>query len=176
MAKPLAHSQVYVEKKVLVSVDVNNEPGIREIQAAAIRYAEVNPQKIESWRKGAKFRSLLPEVSVDYDKTINYDSGADRYYTGPYDWGITLRWDLPDLIWNPYQKDIDIRSRLMVLLRNDVLEDVTRFYFERLKLKNEIKDTTGDQEKIRKELRIEELTAKIDALTGGYFSRNIFED
>ena len=47
-----------------------NEPSIEEIQKAAIEYAEVQPEKISSWRKNVAVKALLPEVSLDYDKTI----------------------------------------------------------------------------------------------------------
>jgi len=156
-------------------VDVHEEPTIREIQEAAIQYAEVAPKKIKTWRRGAKFRALLPELNLDYDKTINYDSGADKYYVGPYDWGFTLKWDLADLVWSPYQKDIDVRSRLMVQLRDDILDEVTHLYYERKRLKaklmSEPKRTTS--EKHDEKFHLEELTASIDALTGGYLSRRL---
>ncbi len=79
------------------------EPTIREVQKAAIKYAEVNPDKIKNWRMRARVKAFLPEVSVDYDKTINYDSGADKYYIGPYDWGVGVKWDLGEIIWNHTQ-------------------------------------------------------------------------
>ncbi len=156
---------------------VDLEPSIREIQKQAIKYAEVSPEKIESWRKGAKLRSAMPEFSVGYDKTVTTALGAsyDRVQVGPRDWSIDLSWDLADLVWNPHQKDIDVRSRLMVQLRNDILEDVTRIYFERIKLKRELAVTKDLEKRADKELRIEELTAKLDGLTGGYFSRRVEE-
>jgi len=152
--------------------DFSEEPPVREIQEAAIKYAEVAPDKIRRWRRGAKFRALLPEFSLDYDKTINYDSGSDAYYIGPRDWGVSLKWDLADLIWNPYQKDIDVRSRLMVQLRDDVLDEVTHLYYERKRLQGELLGYAPNdtRSKVDRELRLQELTASIDALTGGYLS------
>jgi photosystem II stability/assembly factor-like uncharacterized protein len=151
------------------------EPSIGEIQRVAIAYAEVQPEKIQSWRRGAALRGLFPVFRIDYDKTINYDSGLDEYVIGPRDWEYYLQWDLADLIWNPYQKDIDVRSRLMVQLRDDILDEVTRLYFERRRLQTELllsppKDTA---ERLRQELRLQELTASIDALTGGYLSKRL---
>ena len=63
----------------------------------------------------------------------------------------------------------------MVQLRDDVLDEVTRLYFERRKLQIELKqDPPKDvDEYIEKELRLQELTANIDAMTGGWFSREI---
>ncbi len=153
------------------------EPTIKDVQHAAIKYAEVEPEKIKGWRRGAMFRSLFPELNVGYDKTVDYDSGSDKYYIGPYDWGVDVTWDLADLIWNPYQKDIDVRSRLMVQLRDDVLDEVTHLYYERRRLRTEmlLSPPADERAKIDKELRLEELTAGIDALTGGYFSQALNE-
>ncbi len=63
----------------------------------------------------------------------------------------------------------------MVQLRDDILDEVTKLYFERLRVKMEIDGMAIEDRKKRssKLLRLEELTASIDALTGGYFSREI---
>jgi len=58
-------------------------------------------------------------------------------------------------------------------LRNDILAEVTRLYFERRKLQMELepnneKNSEGD---IDKKLRMMELTALINRLTGGQFSK-----
>ena len=155
----------------------DDEPSANEVQQAAIKYAEVQPEKIDGWRKGAAFRSLLPSFGVDYDRTLTYDTGIDTYQRGPFDWGMDLTWDLADLIWNPYQKDIDVRSKLMVQLRDDILDQVTRLYFERRRLQIDMfmAPDAGQKMRIEKELRLQELTASIDALTGGWFSREIAE-
>jgi hypothetical protein len=155
-----------------------DEPTIQEIQQVAIRYAEVQPEKIESWRRGAKFRSILPKFKLGYDKSLSYSTSsttAGTWWVGPRDWNVNFTWDLADLIWNPYQKDIDVRSRLMVQLRDDILDEVTRLYFERRRLQTEIflSPPTETKTKLEKELRLQELTASIDALTGGYLSRSL---
>jgi len=153
----------------------SNEPTIREVQNVAIEYAEVYPEKIANWRRHASLKPLLPEFSLDYDKTVNYDSGADRYYVGPYDWGASVKWDLGEIIWNPSQTSIDVRSKLMVQLRDDILDEVTRTYFERRRLQLEayLSPPLDLREKLEEELRIQELTADLDALTGGYFSEQL---
>jgi hypothetical protein len=63
----------------------------------------------------------------------------------------------------------------MVQLRDDILDEVTKLYFERLRVKAELDNLAIEDRKKRfeKELRIAELTANLDALTGGYFSQQI---
>jgi hypothetical protein len=161
-------------------------PSIQEVHKMAIEYAEVSPEKIKAWRKGAMWKAILPRLSVNvsesYDDNIEiYKNSSTSYVvTGPRergnDWGIDFTWDLSDLVWNDAQTSIDVRSRLMVQLRDDILEEVTRLYFERKRLIKEAekysKKTLQEKPKYisEKDLRIEELTAYIDALTGGRFS------
>ncbi len=64
---------------------------------------------------------------------------------------------------------------LVVELRDDILNEVTRLYFERRRLQAEIllSAPLDKKEGTEKTLRLAELTASIDALTGGYFSREL---
>jgi hypothetical protein len=82
---------------------------------------------------------------------------------------------LGELVWNNDQTSIDTRSRLMVQLRDDVLNEVTRLYFERKRLQAELLHSPpqGVMEKVEKELRLQELTADIDAITGFYLSMRL---
>jgi hypothetical protein len=59
-----------------------------------------------------------------------------------------------------------------VELRNDILDEVNKLYFERLRVKSELDNLPIEDRKKRldKELKLEELTASLDALTGGYYS------
>ncbi|MFQ5952735.1 MAG: WD40/YVTN/BNR-like repeat-containing protein [Candidatus Omnitrophota bacterium] len=158
-------------------------PSIIEVHRMAIKYAEVSPEKIRKWRSGAKWKALLPRLSLGFsestdDKVEIYTSSKRAYhYTAPRQvdtgWDIDLTWDLSDLVWNDAQSNIDVRSKLMVQLRDGILEEVTRLYFERKRLLVELEGVSPeDERKLReKRMRIEELTAHIDALTGGKFSK-----
>jgi len=159
---------------------LKDEPSITEVQQMAMRYNEVHPDKIKKWRKGLKLRALFPEVSLDYDKTVTTALGATYDYAkvGPRDWGVTLKWDAADLIWDTYEDDVDTRSRLNTQLRLDILNELNRVYFERARLKLEIissADSFSETELCQKRLRLQELTAILDGYTGGYFSRKARE-
>lgn len=163
----------------------DDEPSIEDILKVAIRYAEVHPEKIEGWRKAASRRGWLPDLRVGYDQDRDWQSSY-YYYSGTYrgdditrekDWGwsVSLTWELGDIIWNDDQTSIDTRSRLMVQLRDDVLREVTRLYFERRRLQVEMLLSPPQKIKNRaeNELRLQELTADIDALTGFYLSKSM---
>jgi hypothetical protein len=164
-----------------------HEPSIQEVQRFAIHYAEVHPDKIKQWRTGAKYRAFLPTLSagVDRDATerFHWDTGGnpDKLLEGRdfVDWDFSVSWDLADLIWNPDQTSIDSRSKLMVELREDIMDQITRLYFERRRVQvetvaAEASDLPVDpQLQFDRQMRVAELTALIDALTDGEFSEKI---
>ena len=164
-------------------LEMTRGPAIQEVQEAAIRYAEVMPEKIQRWRSRAVLRNFFPRLTLgmnrDRDQTIvSATSGGKTSFTvGPEDKSLSLNlgftWDLANLIWNPDQTSIDTRSRLTVQLRQEVLEEVTRLYFEwkRLGLEFEGNPTQDPTLQEERALRLAELTAQVDALTGGVFSQ-----
>ena len=158
------------------------EPTIQQVHQWAIEYAEVDPDKIKSWRSLARKRAFLPDVSVGVDRAadnlLHWDSGGnpDNLLKGRdyVDWDVSVSWDLADLVWSSDQTTIDSRSKLMVELREDVLDQVTRLYFERRRLQAELAaDSLEPPARFDKELRVEELTALLDAFTGGEFGRRL---
>jgi len=170
-----------------VSIDYfQGEPKISEVQKAAMKYAEVEPEKIINWRKQAARKALLPELSVGAGRnttdlwhweggsTTKTDDDTLRKGNDSIDWDVALSWNLGELIWNEDQTSIDNRSRLMVQLRDDIMDEVNKAYFERIRLKEEINNLAIEDRKKRfeKELRLLELTATLDSLTGGFFSQS----
>jgi photosystem II stability/assembly factor-like uncharacterized protein len=180
-----AHTAVeHIESRDVYSL-FEHEPTIAEIREAAIEYAEVQPGKVEKWRKAAAHKAWLPALRVAYDKDRDWKSDK-YYYSGKHvdnditkgrdeAWSISLTWALGDLIYSNAQTSIDSRSRLTVQLREDILIEVTRLYFERRRLQIEIVTDPPEElaEEIEKGLRLQELTANIDGLTGSYLSKRL---
>ena len=168
---------------------LRHEPTINQVHDMAIGYAEVHPRKISQWRSAAKKRAIMPRLSVGLNRSatelFHWDTGPnpDALSKGRdyLDWGVSLSWDFGELIWNPDQTSIDSRSKLMVELREDILDQITRIYFERRRLQMELTSLNADASlgntqlplRMEKEMRIAELTALIDAFTGGEFSHQI---
>ncbi len=158
----------------------SHEPTIAQVREVAIRYAEVHPHKIQAWRRQARLRALVPKFSFSGDTNLtdfrHWDSGAnpDALQKGErdIDWSAGVSWEPADLIWSADQTSIDVRSKLMVELRDDIVDEVTRTYFERRRLQVALLTEPPKDQKtvLDKALRIQELTALIDGLTGGYFS------
>jgi len=163
----------------------DNEPSFKELRQAALKYAELDPDKITKWRREARLAALLPKVSFGVDNNSSttaeiYTSATKDYViTGPDDitngWDVSVSWELGNIIWGDDQTNIDVRSRLTTQLRNDILDDLRRLYYERKRLQYELMADPPKDMKLRfeKEMRVEELTQGIDDLTGNYLSGHI---
>jgi len=169
---------------------LDNVPTIEQVQQAAMRFAEVEPDKIKNWRRLAAKKAWLPQMSLGGNRNTvdlwHWESGSttkdgdDNLRKGhdSFDWDVSLSWDLGDIVWSEAQNSIDVRSRLTVQLRNDILDEVTKIYFERLRVKEDLAslDIWDRKKKREKELRVKELNAYLDGLTGGYFSQKTLKD
>lgn len=163
------------------------EPSIREVQAAAVAYARAHPDRIDSWRVRAANRAFAPTfeagVVKDWDKTNRkfMEPGvADRSAEYNYDnWRLALRarWNLDRAVFDGEETRVNREAIRLQRYRDDVLDEVTRRYFERRRLQIEIDmaPPTEMGDRVRKELRLQELSADIDALTGGYLSAKLKE-
>ncbi|MFH1691509.1 MAG: hypothetical protein ABIC68_02925 [Candidatus Omnitrophota bacterium] len=160
------------EEVILKAFD--NEPTVQEVQKKAIAYSETSNKKINDWRRRANVKAMLPKLTFGYDNNV-YGSYNGNFAIGPNSWDVNVSWDLSELIYNSDQTTIDNRSKLMVQLRNDILAEVTSLFFERRRLQVEliVKDDLSAQDKLDKELRISELTALLDRLTGGFYSKSL---
>lgn len=172
---------------VLFSRIIRMEPSVRDIQEAAIRYAHVANGKINRWHAASRLRALIPNLSfskgLDIANNIHVDTAsttvADSFVQGPDDrdrsTDINLSWDLGEIIWSSAQTSIDSREKLMVELRDEILSEVTRLYFERRRAQFELAANPPQDfnEYTKALLRIEELTANLDALTNGYLSKHV---
>ncbi|MGE0267566.1 MAG: hypothetical protein AB7S78_03790 [Candidatus Omnitrophota bacterium] len=172
---------------------IKDEPSIHEVQRLAIEYAEVHPDKIKAWRRSAQKKAWAPSLNIGIDggrsltradSIYGSSSSGGAHYIAPDDkssrddlgWDVSLSWDLADVIWSTDQTTIDSRSKLMVELREDILNQVTRLYYERLRLQAELQGIGEDLGAVfDRKMRIDELTALLDGLTGGEFSLRLNE-
>lgn len=159
-----------------------HEPTIREVQEMAVDYADVHPDKIKRWHRQSRLKAFVPSLSTGLDRSatdlMHWDTGGnpDTLLKGRdyVEWDVSLSWNLGDMVWSSDQTSIDSRSKLMVELREEVLDQVTRIYFERRRLQISLLqgqdqgDVTLDDH-----MRLAELTAIIDGFTGGEFIRRI---
>lgn len=182
----ITDSYIDVERNLKsLKIVFDSEPCLKELQQAAMKFAELDPDKIKKWRNQARLKALVPKITVGMDKgsSTNYEiyTSATKDYVASAPDDITngvdvaLSWELGDMIWSDDQNSIDVRSRLTTQLRNDILDDLRRLYYERKRLQFEIVTDPPKDMKARfeKELRIQELTSAIDDLTGNYLSEHM---
>lgn len=191
LAKALVSDEVITRgvgaeaKKLLERYE--NEPTIREVQEAAGRFAEVHPERMRSWRTRSRLAALAPGFRAEYRYVNEFDqrlkTGGDAADTQQDDFGTQHRplarvdWELDRLVFNPDELRVSNEIVDLVRLRESVLDQVTKIYYERRRLQVDLdltppKDIAG---RVRKELRLQELVADLDSLTGGYFSKKLIE-
>lgn len=163
------------------------EPTVRRVQEAAIRYADLGNGKIKRWQWGSRARAFIPRVgfSKGFSSGNNIDldrmgtNNPDLFIEGPWDkdksWDLGVTWELGDILYSTAQTSIDSRNKLLVELRESILSQVTRIYFERRRVVMELafSDTKTPEEYYDLLFRLDELTAQLDALTDGFMSREM---
>lgn len=163
------------------------EPSIREVQQSTLDYVKAHPEQVESWQLRSRTNALLPQFrtqfkygkDADLRTRTNLDATEAKVVTedddNSYDVELRASWDLDRLLFEPQELAVARESVRLANLRDRVLDEVTRRYFERRRLQVdlELSPPTDLADRIRKELRVQELTADIDALTGGWFSSKL---
>jgi hypothetical protein len=163
------------------------DPPLEPLRRAASTLAAAEPARARSLVHRARWAALLPELRVRVDRrlgrTESVDLGGSATETTVAPVGVDtindLRyecratWDLSRLVFNPDELGAESQALRMADVRREVESLVIRLYFERRRLKAEAvaSDATDMALRIRLDLRIEELEAELDALTGGAFSR-----
>lgn len=157
------------------------EPTVREVQEQAVAYSNVHPEIIDSWRLRARTNALAPRLRTGAQGTLNRDlrtvtqtGEADTEFKNDDNGGrltVETTWELDRLIFEPREMDVAREAVRISNLRDRVLDEVTRRYFERrrLQIDIELSPPTDLADRVKKELRLQELTADIDAATGGWF-------
>ena len=182
--------------KILKRFD--HEPTVQQVQEEALSYARAHPGLIDSWRIRARMRGAAPEVRVVATYTPSRDvqwlrsqtsDPLDDYIPPPASptsprrdtldqratLGAQATWRLGRLIFDEEEPRVNREAVRLSKHMDQVLDDVTRRYFERrrLQVEMEMNPPADINDRVRKEIRLQELTADLDGMTGGYFSQKI---
>lgn len=176
-----------------VLAEFEHEPTILQVHTWAEHQAHTSPQQVRRWLRQSVRFATLPQVELelqlrnDWDQGFDYlnvdgaelvpeeepfpvrsDAGQGQAQT----YKVRLVWDLDKLVMSSERIRALSEARDAVELRDRVLAEVTRLYFERRRLQVErlLAPHAEVAARVREELRIRELTANLDALTGGAFS------
>jgi hypothetical protein len=163
---------------------------IAKLQRAVLEYQELEPARLTAIESRARWKGLYPEVragaGIDRDDEWNggndltFSSGAlhqlwdqERSKNHGWDAAVTLTWELSDFVSPDDGLAVSRERRLVVSLRDQVLERVNHLYFQRLSLLGELAALASGEEAKRAQLELTaaELAAQLDAWSGGAFSR-----
>ena len=160
-----------------------NEPSVREVQEAAMSYALVSDDVLNGYQRSAKWTKLLPRTRVRYredtddDTTVSVNEVGERDLTlddnENTNYEVSLEWRLDEMLMGSTRVQAITATSRLVQLRDDILDEVTKVYFDRRRVQVDlVMNPPGDpKSRAAKDLRLEELTANLDALTGGWFSQ-----
>jgi len=166
---------------------LKREPTIQEVQRAALAHYQLEPERIAGMSTSARLKGLFPEVDAGFDSLLghNFTNTVDGLYpTLPYKerqaasndqtvWHVRGVWDLSRVVFNPEQLDI----KTLGSLQETLIREVTTMFFSRRRvLANLILSPPEDEEDAYYEqLRLDEMTATIDAFTGGKFAERAWQ-
>jgi hypothetical protein len=156
------------------------EPPITQVQraaaAAALRAIPPPPA-----RGRARRSALLPKVSAELRlderqyRVVGYNGSSEVDYareTPGAEVSLKLAWELPQLLFHDAELRIDAEARAAEKARAEAVERATDLWFERQRLRVALAadPPLTARERALEELRLEELAARLDALTGGLYS------
>lgn len=191
---PLATESKEYKDAAEVLAEFDSEPTIQQVQGWSNDYADMNPGQVDKWLRASKAFAALPELTLEYelkdgwDQDFFYVNGDGIALNNPDDeplpvledagrdqdskYKVRAKWNLNELVMSSERIRVINEAQDIVKLRDKLLSEVTRTYFERRRLQVEMllkpkSDTLGQ---VKDQLSLLEKTANIDALTGGAFS------
>ncbi|MFK7928373.1 MAG: ComEA family DNA-binding protein [Myxococcota bacterium] len=166
------------------------EPTVQQVQDWSSAYARANPELVRSWNAASRGFAALPQLTLEYrlredwDRDFKYeDGGGGGLEASPtsidegqqYQILVRSRWELSELVMSSERIRVINESQDAVKLRDKLLTQVTRLYFDRRRHQVEmlLNPRPSLEGQVEDELRLLELAAGIDALTGGEFSKAV---
>jgi hypothetical protein len=168
------------------------DPPVDALRAAASALALTEPDRARSLVTRARLAGWLPELRGRVDRRFaraeSVDLGTSAAALAPVGidsdndvrYELRATWDLSKFVFNPDEIGAHFQALRTADARREIESLVIRLYFERRRLKAEL--TAADASTmppssgmplsgVRMELRVEEIEAELDALTGGTFTR-----
>ena len=174
------------------------EPGVTEVQKQALKFSSLpTTNDFKRYRLQARLRNLIPRVGVDLNTTgtrTNYSQldnaiSSSASLSNSFDADKTTRlqqdgrsykqlsvlWNTNQLVYDGEIWEILNQARLTANVKENLLDEVTRIYFQRkkLQLENLASMPVSPTTKIANDLEIQELTGQLDSRTGGWFSKEV---
>jgi hypothetical protein len=152
------------------------EPSVEEAVAAALRYAGLSARPEVSMRRRARLAAALPALSFKASRATDWTETEDaRAVDGAIDQGVVLEvratWRLDRLVFDGAELRVAALGQQRARARAALAAQATALYYKRREAQLDAvwhpADTVEDE--MRRELALAELTAQLDALTGGWW-------
>lgn len=175
-----------------------HEPSVTQVQRAALAANGYRIGELDDWSTRARWSHLLPRVSAEviwldqHDVETRYREDIETNDVGQMHrdsarnyfiddsrlrsiYALELDWELSGLVYDPAEATIAREVRARRKARRGLLLKVADLYFERRRHQLLLVLTPQAQWRKRLDLYIElrRLTARLDALTGQWFSRRL---
>ena len=174
-------------RAVAVLEQFNHEPSVLDVQEEAARYALVHPDTYQNWLSRAAWSNVLPErLTGEVQHTMDDDTNVrtatltgSQTETLDRDAQVRLKvfaeWDLSRLVFDQDEYNAAKELSKIVTRREDLLTTINKLYFARRQLQAMAVLTPASSTKkaLKHEIQLAGLTADLDALTGGWFSREV---
>ena len=161
---------------------LKREPSVVDAQTAALRFFNIDPAAVDSMRSRAALKGLMPRLDARYrvnqsdmladTRNLNVQQGDEPFLFDSAEGKVQelqlgLSWNLPSLVFNA--EVLDVGS--LAVLQEGVLKEITRLYYTRRRLQIDLilNPPRDPRTELSKQLRIEELTSTLNAMTGNLF-------
>ena len=156
------------------------EPPIEAVQAEALKHFGIHPERVAGMRAAAAWKAAVPTFEVTggaTGATIDDTTVLDEYdATKPWvtrgatgsalEVRTTLAWDLPRIVYNA--EELDVAG--LANAQRELIARVTQVYFARRRAQLALHTESDPVRRVAQELRVEELTALLSGMTGGWFA------
>lgn len=174
------------------------EPSVVEVQKQALKFASLPTSgDYKRYRLLARIRNLVPRFVLDLNTTgtstnflqnekgISTDIALDNSFDaekisrferdGRSFKQVSLLWNTNDFIYDDEINDLLNHARLTANIRENLLDDVTRIYYQRRKLQLDtlLSPPSNVSDNLNNKIKIAELTGQLDSRTGGWFTKEI---
>ena len=156
------------------------EPSIAEVQEETTRFASLEPKRAASWRSRVRKAPWLPEVTVRVlrgmeDDLLSNANGQTHALSDDLAVEVRARWRFDRLVFDRNELSVSRESTHVATLRHELAAEATRIYFQRRRLQLDLALAPPQTAaaRARRLLQLDELTAELDALTGGWFRRQL---
>lgn len=153
-----------------------DEPSVRELQRAAARLAEVQPERVRSWLARANKAALLPTLRLRVGRgstDLTRDTSGKLVVTNSDVWRYEAEaaWSLDRLVFDRNELRAGREAQRLAAHREELVTRVAQLYYARRRLQVDALMAPDAPGAIDRAIEIEELTAVLDGMTDGALSR-----